>query len=725
MKDDLENWFINQDMPYVRPFYTVDLKNDDELLEWFKDADSELNVYYEPLFREQIDNLRLFLGSGLNPKYLSAEVADFVNYNNDSGQAPGLYINELFRYTMDQVSLIVSNELSPQVIPNNDEFTDKIATKVTKQWLDSMNYDMDMEINRIRWEIQKKIFGEAYVVVEWNPDKGDIHPDAMAFMNQELPYTNREGNVVVGEDGQKILKLRKNIRIGDIDLENPPPYNVMIDPQSTYDKSNWFYWVTYEDLAYLKRKFPKAIFNSTPQVARVDNTSGDWRYLNNQKKVMHFYHRSHEFLPFGRYIVCTDEAVLINRPLKSPELINSKKLPLVRFNDLDYGFGVRGVPMLFRNLRNIADAYNKVSCQIFANIEIESPKVLVHVTAGFDGRRMPTGIAVFEWEGNHPPVIITPQTNTNSIFKFREELKKNMDEMARQTSMVRGDTPNAQLDSAVALQHFEDLRIQLAAPDIKGHIKAMEWLFKLMIVRATDNYEPSDKRLIKIMGKHNAISLKYFDPENLMRSYDVKITTTGNLANSKAARNQMMINIKKDFPNAVSDEIFIDTLGLSHSEKFMNSITNAISSAEAESEDMLNGLAVELPARFEDLITHWDTHRIPMQTVDFKLAPKKVQNLFIAHMTATEKLMYEVARESQTFAARMSSLKQFPLFYTPTPVNAPQEPTLGGGNGDGGETGFAPNKQPKTATPPLLNEDDYPQVVEDIQSINENQLSPV
>lgn len=723
MKDDIDDWFINQDMPYITPFYTVDVKDDIRILEWFSNTDNELNQYYRVLFREQRDNLRLFLGAGLNPKYLSADVADFVNYNSDSNQSPGLYINELFRYTMDQVSLIVSNELTPQVIPNNDEYNDKLATKVTKQWLDSMNYDLDTEINRIRWEIQKKIFGESYVIVEWDAEAGDIHPDARAFADEDLPYTDAKGNVVVGEDGKTKLKLRKNIRIGDVAFENPAPYNVMIEPQATFNKSNWFYWVTYEDAAYLSRKYKNKTFKTSEEAVAVDDTSGSLKYSPNQKKVFHFYHRSHEFLPMGRYIKCTDDNILVNQPLKSLELVNSKKLPLVRFTDLDYGFGVRGVPILYRNLKNIADAYNKISNQIFNNLEIESPKILVHVTAGFDGRRMPTGITVFEWEGSHPPTIITPTTNTSSIFKFRDDLKRNMDEMARQTTMVRGDVPNSQLDSAVALQHFEDLRIQLAAPDIKGHIKAMEWLFKLMIVRARDNYDPDDMRLIKIMGKHNAISLKYFDPENLMRSYDVKITTTGNLANTKAARTQLMMTIKKDFPNVIQDELFIDVLGLSHLEKFTNAITNAISTSEAENEDMLNGLAVELPERYEDLITHWDTHRIPMQTLDFKLAPNKVQELFIAHMTATEKYMYEVARESPMFASRMANLKQFPLFYTPTPVNAPQD--LGGGNDNGGEMGFAPKKQPMAGTPPLLNEDNYPQAVEAAQNTTENQLSPV
>jgi hypothetical protein len=725
MKDDIEQWFINQDIPYVRPFYTCNPNDDQDVLKWFVEIDGELNQYYRALFREQRDNLKLFLGSGLNPKYLSAEVADFVNYNSDQAQSPGLYINELYRYTMDQVSLIVSNELTPQVIPNNDDFNDKLATKVTKNWLDSMNYDMDTEINRIRWEIQKKVFGEAFVVVEWDPEAGDIHPASRAFMKEDLDYVDKEGKHIYAKDGKTKLKLRKNIRVGDIAFENPAPYNTFIEPATHFNKANYFYWVTHEDVAYLRKKYKDKTFTTNEDMTIVDDTSGALKFSPNQKRVFNFYHRSHEFLPEGRHIVCTEDNMLVNEPLKSPELINSKKLPLVRFYDLDYGFGVRGVPILYRSLKNIADCYNKVSNQIFNNIDIESPKIFVHVSAGFDGRRMPTGIAVFEWEGSHPPTIVTPTSNTSAIFKFRDDLKRNMDEMARQTTMVRGDVPNSQLDSAVALQHFEDLRVQLAAPDIKGHIKAMEWLFRLMIVRARDHYEPEDGRLIKIMGKHNVVSLKYFHPDNLLRSYDVKITTTGNLANTKAARTQMMMTIKKEFPNIIQDELFIDVLGLSHSEKFTNAITNAISTAEAENEDMLNGVSVALPARYEDLITHWDSHRIPMQTLDFKVAPRKIQDLFVAHVTATEKLMYEVARESPMFANRMSNLKQFPLFYTPTPINAPQEPVLGGGNDNGGEMGVAPNKQPMARTPSLLNEDDFPQFVEAIESKSEDQLSPV
>lgn len=115
----------------------------------------------------------------------------------------------------------------------------------------------------------------------------------------------------------------------------------------------------------------------------------------------------------------------------------------------------------------------------------------------------------------------------------------------------------------------------------------------------------------------------------------------------------------------------MDALGLSHSKKFMNAITAAVSAAEAENENMFDGQEVPSPTRYEDLIAHWETHRIPMQTLDFKMSPPEIQALFIGHVAATEKLMTEQAAESETFAARLQGLRQFPMFYMPIPVNEP------------------------------------------------------
>ena len=109
----------------------------------------------------------------------------------------------------------------------------------------------------------------------------------------------------------------------------------------------------------------------------------------------------------------------------------------------------------------------------------------------------------------------------------------------------------------------------------------------------------------------------------------------------------------------------------------MNAITSAVSSAESENADMMSGKPVMSPARYEDLIAHWDAHRIPMQTMDFKQSPPEVKDLFIGHVAATEKLMFEQAAENPLFGDRLGQLRQFPLFYTPKPVNEPIPQEMG------------------------------------------------
>jgi len=70
-------------------------------------------------------------------------------------------------------------------------------------------------------------------------------------------------------------------------------------------------------------------------------------------------------------------------------------------------------------------------------------------------------------------------------------------------------------------------------------------------------------------------------------------------------------------------------------------------------------------------------HRIPMQTMDFKQSPPEIQELFIGHVAATEKLMYEQAAESPLFLQKLDALRQFPMFYTPRPVNEPPPLPMG------------------------------------------------
>lgn len=666
---ELSRLFMSRKVPYTKPFYSINFKDEKEVIQWFKDTNYALENYYRPHFQEQKENLHFFLGQGVNPNYASPYVAAFANMSDMWASQTPLFINDVYRVTMASVATVIAHDLIPDVLPNTEDYSDKVACNIVKDWLESLNYDLNTETWRFRWELQKKIFGECFVFPRWNPDKGDLHPLAKEYIKADIDLVDEEGNPITNIGGKNI-KIRKDLRIGDLEYVTPLPWDVMIDPQDNFDKSLWNYYKEYVDVEYLKKEFPDKNWDVTIKGnTQYDPNTNTDKHDPNRRCIYYFTHKSCKFIPEGRYVVASDDYVLVNEPLKMPTVINDQDLPIIRFLDMDLGYGVRGIPMFFRNVKNLVVAYNGLSNQMYSNTQMESPKMYVHEQSGVDAQRMPDGTTAIEWKGNIKPTIETPQTNTASISNFREAIKKNIDEMSNQNPMVRGDTPNAQLDSFVALQYFEDLRNLLATPDIKGHMRSMEKLYRWNITIVKDRYKKDDGRLIKILGKHNTYQLKFFDPINLQKSYDVKITSTGNLATSKAARTQMMLVIKRDFPHLINDENFLDILGLSQTKKLTSTLTAAVSSAEAENQEMMGGTPVLPPARFEDLITHWETHRIPMQTLDFKQSPIEVQDLFIDHVAGTEKLMFEQAAENPMFGERLNQLKQFPMFYTPRPVN--------------------------------------------------------
>lgn len=643
---------VTDKLPYVKPLYTIDYTDDMEFIDWIKEADRTMELHTRGLFFEQRENLAEFFFFGGRAEQINLLTSFLPGYANRN-VSDNIKINELFRTTMDQVSLIVSNELVPEVLPASMDYEDKQAAKYSKEWLDSMSYELDIDDMRSQWEIQKKIFGECFVIPEWNEELGSIHP-----MVKELEGEGLLDELLDVED----LDLSKDKRTGDIELINPLPFDVQIEPVQKFSNANWFWYNTYESRDYLTRKYPNKNFGNGKQ--KITNVEGKSIEDENMVKVYHFYHRSHEFLPEGRKIVCTQFDVLSNKSMKNyPSLIDARKLPLSRFMDSNAGMSVRGQPMTYRNLKPIVRGYDKITNQIYNNLEAETPKVMVHETSGVDLQRMPNGIVVMEWKGNHKPDIKTPTANSSGIFNFRGDLKKNILEMGFQNTMTRGETPNAQLDSFIALQYFEDLRNQLAAPDLKDHMKGLRTIYKLMISIAADHYDYSEKRLIKIVGEGDSMNLKYFNPENLLKAEDVRIKSTGNMANSRAARSQQMITIKDKFPQIIPDDMLIDQLGLSSNNKFWNTVTAAINSAEAENTEMANGNKIPEAKQYEDLIAHWDVHRIFLQTLDYKESPKHVKELFEHHVTGTEKLMVKMASNSETFALRVSNLSQFPLFY--------------------------------------------------------------
>ena len=351
---ELSKYFLTKKIPYVKPLYNIDIKNDSEILDWFRECSYGLTEYFRPLFREQKSNLAFFIGAGVNPNWASPYTQIYANTSDIFSSTEQIFINDLYRLVMDQVTLIISHELVPDVLPNSEDYTDKVSCNVVKDWLESMNYTLGTEEWRFRWEVQKKMFGEAFAIVMWNPQMGDIHPIAKKYVDEDIDMVDEDGNPI-SDIGQNPVRLQKNMRIGDIEIINPMPWDVMIDPQVNPKDSNWFYWVEYKDVDYLKKKYPK--FSWDTRTDRGPDTQYDF-YTNTEKEnpnkrlVYYLYHKSHEFMPEGRFIVASNDHVLVNEPITMETIINNQDLPMIHFKDLDIGMGNRGSPILFRNCKS-------------------------------------------------------------------------------------------------------------------------------------------------------------------------------------------------------------------------------------------------------------------------------------------------------------------------------------------------------------------------------------
>ncbi len=345
--------FNQRQIPYIKPFYSLDWDNDEDILDWFRDSDTKLLAYYSNLFTEQKQNLKTFYNNQTDYDTLASLIAGNYQNGTSSQDNDDININEMFLLVMDQVSMVVSNELTSQVLPNNDDYKDKIAAKYVKMWLNSMSYELDIDIQRVKWEIQKKIFGEAFVIPRWNKDIGDFHPLATEMKGESIPLVDEKGKKIKDSEGNN-QEVDKYQRIGDIELINPLPWEVMIDPKDTYQYSNWFYYVKHEETDYLEREFPEKNFNNENALTKYDSSSGFSKNSTNHTKVFYFYHRSHKFLQEGASIICTENEMLFKKTFEDEQtLIANQKLPLIRFVSMNMGYGVRGVPVLFRNAYSV------------------------------------------------------------------------------------------------------------------------------------------------------------------------------------------------------------------------------------------------------------------------------------------------------------------------------------------------------------------------------------
>lgn len=670
----------------VKPLWSIDLDDDDEILKWFKSS-------IDTLRDRQVARAEVMLR---NRDFYASIQEIAVGKTGIPRDREGKPIVEKFsRVTVNQIYDLTEHWVSQMtrfapaiaVIPPNSEYNDRIAAKLSKAFIDYLFYVNDIDDILEECARQCRLFGESYCFVEWDDAIGDYHPlvGEASALDLRIPLLDSDGKHVKNSDGEP-LYIDNKPRVGDVKYDVVLPWHVFVQPKDKWKDVEWIVKVKCVDADYLKAKYPdKADFIDSESINHeysVDYLTADTNF--NEVLQFEIYHKSSEFLDKGRYIKLVPGCILENRELG----YSHGELPVVRLTNIDLPGELHGASF-FQNILLLQVVLNNLYSLAYTNIALGSHLYwLVPVTGNVDKEKLRNSATVIKYQGTTPPKIETFKTVGQEIFKVIEMVEQKISSISGRQPISQGVVPPG-VEAGIAMTFLEEQENQRANVDIKKHNAFIKKLARLSLAVCGDKYKEEDGRTIRIVGKNNVFSIKALDVAKLGGPYDIRVQRTTALSESKSGRLSQILALEGRFPGILPREQVLDLLDLANDQKFYDLATVALQSAEAENEQMLDGTRVQSPMEWEEQIIHWQTHVKFIQTRSFKEdVPEPIKQMFFSHIRTHEMWMLRKLKlplVSPVYTQKLQTLEGFPMFMVLPPIpqaapaGAPGEPPAPGG----------------------------------------------
>lgn len=658
-----------------KPIWTLDLDNESkrkELQEW-------LNAEVDYLLEEnsaRFELIRRHLALYKGIQYWSQGRADGKGKEDSDAltkKSRGYQkftINHLFDLTAQRISRLVEYKPSVGLIPPSDDWGDKMAAKSSERILDNIwytnNFTDTIVPEMAKWS---RVMGEAYSFVLWDPDKGPEHPDWVKAQSggKRVPLLDHNGKQVE-EDGKKRF-IDEAVHIGDVGIEYDDPFNVLLERNGKFVFENVDYCfrrkVMTLDAAHQLYPEAKGKLNVTKNIQVYDFERMEMRTLSNMVVAWTMYHRPTRFMGKGAEIVFTKDAIC-----KKPEKhkYKHKKLPCTRLTDITHPRDLHG-HSFFENIKGGTGAYNNLTNMLMRNaVTVAHPKWMLPVGSA-KLEQLSNEITIVQFRGPVAPRLENAQVMSPDMFRLRGELKADFQQVAQVHGVSRGEPPPG-VDAAIALQFLEEQEDKAATPDTLAMDSWIKATSSLALSVAADNYEESDDRTVRLMGRNGAWQIRKMKVADVDKGYEVQIAKSSALPKSRTARMQALVYLQKNYPGMIPPQQVMEMMDMAQNQKFMDAVTVAVRAAEEENDRMLESMEVKEPDEWEDHLQHWTVHCRQVQEHAFKYQfPEEVKQAFIDHIIATEMLMVEKAMKNPMFGKMIASLPNFPLFYEPgTPM---------------------------------------------------------
>lgn len=682
-----------------------DLNDEKELEKWFDDTVLACQDYYRDYFQIQQDNLLLYKGL----QWLAAD-RNINRYLDRQGATqsrnPRVVINHLADITTQWVSRFTRYRPAVAIYPARDQQEDADDAQIAKQVLDYIWYENKIDQVLMEFARHMKIFGEAYLWITWNPNKGEVHPDyaAVKEKGQTVPLLNSQGEPVLNERGEP-MSINKCIKVGDIEYKVRAPWHVFDMPCRDRDKIEWSMLWDVVDVDYLKAKYPDKADEIHPDLDINSMYTGyrtDVGKFKNQCVVYELFHDGVEFMEEGRYIKRIKNVILEN----GPNPYEHKKRPYIYIDDITVPDQIRGYSC-FQQLFPIQHQINACCSLIYKSLVLFAHPKFVIQDGTVEMQQLLNESTVVSYSGNVPPNLLAQNSVQQELFQYVKELTEMLEKLSGIFTMSRGQAPSG-VRAAKALRVLEEQEDKRSYEAVTKYNDKMVESAKMTISTAGTYYDDSDGRLLQIVGEDNFWSVKKFTVANLTKPFHFRIEGTTALSQSPAARideitelNQMVITPDSIIPRGQA----IQLLNLTASEQFKDIETRAAKCAQSENDDFLAGRPVAPPTSLEDLITHWKIHAQLFQSREYKelVSPEK-RAAAEQHFYITEYLMHEKAYgiiSGTGIPLKMPNLVYQQLLAIKCPdfplvLNTPTPPMgmLGAGGGMGGPQGMNSGLQP-------------------------------
>lgn len=666
--DFFNNSYSSDEIKDQAPFFTLRSKSAQELLVWLKQEVQNRKKYHDPFFRLCQSNLAAYKGD----YYKRSRQSDNLE-RLPMPQTSKYCVNMIYELTENMVSRMTRLKPATEVLPANDEFEDKNSARSVKLLLDHLHYINSLDLLYQKRHRHKLIFGESWLKIAWNKNLGDLHPAYITLRNRNF----------LDDFGQPINIDKMPIKIGDVEYKAVLPWSLLMETSCEYDSSRTLIEEEYlhiEEMKILYPDFANKFKASSSQEFSINSLRNESR--GNCVARYTLYQKHDEYYPEGRKVIFTDDFVIEDGILG----YSHGKFPFHRLTDIDVPGMLHGMSR-YQQALILQNAHNNLSQSFMKSYFLMSAPKWIVPKKSVNIEHLGNGKTIVQYQGPTAPQLVTHSPIPPNQFDFRERIGQELGRIFGVHPVSTGQPP-AGITAGIALQFLNEQENERSISDITKHNEMIVDVDKLSISVCGDNYKPDDGRMLRIVGKEGKHLVKYFDAANLSKDYDIRIQNSSALPQSKSAKLETIIQTMQYSPTLFTPERWSELLEFGSTEKMYTLITEAINSAESENEDLLEGMFVQDPQDYEDLITHLQVHYKKMQARSFKEeVPQDRREAFISHVLATEMLAADKAKTNQLFASKLAQLEQYPMFWIPDemPASAAHQEAMVQGQANRGE----------------------------------------